>query len=71
MQSAQDVGHNVLEYAEAVPELRIAMAQINTTVGDISANADLIVEWAERAYVAGADLVLFPEMALTGYPVED
>jgi NAD+ synthase (glutamine-hydrolysing) len=47
------------------------MAQINTTVGDISANADLIVEWVERAHRAGADLVLFPEMALTGYPVED
>jgi NAD+ synthase (glutamine-hydrolysing) len=54
-----------------VPHLRIALAQINTTVGDISANADLIVEWAERAHVAGAHLVLFPEMALTGYPVED
>jgi NAD+ synthase (glutamine-hydrolysing) len=54
-----------------MPQLRIAMAQINTTVGDISANADLIVEWAERAHTAGADLVLFPEMALTGYPVED
>jgi NAD+ synthase (glutamine-hydrolysing) len=54
-----------------MPQLRIAMAQINTTVGDISANADLIVEWAERAYRADADLVLFPEMALTGYPVED
>jgi NAD+ synthase (glutamine-hydrolysing) len=47
------------------------MAQVNTTVGDISANADLIVEWAERAHAAGAQLVLFPEMALTGYPVED
>jgi NAD+ synthase (glutamine-hydrolysing) len=54
-----------------VPQLRIAMAQVNTTVGDISANADLIVEWAERAWRAGADIVLFPEMALTGYPVED
>jgi NAD+ synthase (glutamine-hydrolysing) len=54
-----------------VPHLRIALAQLNTTVGDISANADLIVEWAERAHVAGAHLVLFPEMALTGYPVED
>ena len=50
----KDVGHLRLEYAEAVPHLRIALAQINTTVGDISANADLIVEWAERAYIAGA-----------------
>jgi NAD+ synthase (glutamine-hydrolysing) len=54
-----------------VPHLRIALAQLNTTVGNISANADLIVEWAERAHIAGAHLVLFPEMALTGYPVED
>src|SRR5215218_10762112 len=58
-------------YAEEVPHLRIALAQLNTTVGNISANADLIVEWAERAHIAGAHLVLFPEMALTGYPVED
>ena len=54
-----------------MPHLRIALAQLNTTVGNISANADLIVEWAERAHIAGAHLVLFPEMALTGYPVED
>ncbi len=54
-----------------MPQLRLAMAQINPTVGDISANADLVVEWAERAHQRGADLVLFPEMVLTGYPVED
>ena len=47
------------------------MAQINPTVGDISANADLVIEWAERANAAGAHLALFPEMVLTGYPVED
>ncbi len=47
------------------------MAQVNATVGDISANADLVVEWAQRAAAADADLLLFPEMMLTGYPVED
>jgi NAD+ synthase (glutamine-hydrolysing) len=47
------------------------MAQVNATVGDISANADLVHEWSQRAYDAGAHLVLFPEMVLTGYPVED
>ncbi|MBA8794440.1 NAD+ synthase (glutamine-hydrolyzing) [Friedmanniella endophytica] len=54
-----------------MPSLRLAMAQINTHVGDISANSARIVDWAGRAAAAGADLVLFPEMALTGYPVED
>jgi NAD+ synthase (glutamine-hydrolysing) len=54
-----------------VPNLRLAMAQLNTHVGDISGNADAILDWSRRAADAGADLVLFPEMALTGYPVED
>jgi NAD+ synthase (glutamine-hydrolysing) len=47
------------------------MAQLNARVGDISANADLVISWAKRAHEAGAHLVLFPEMVLTGYPVED
>jgi NAD+ synthase (glutamine-hydrolysing) len=54
-----------------VPNLRIALAQLNATVGDISANSDLVLAWAHRAHEAGAHLVLFPEMVLTGYPVED
>ena len=55
----------------AVPHLRLALAQLNTHVGNISGNADAIVDWSARAAEAGADLVIFPEMALTGYPVED
>lgn len=51
--------------------LRVALAQINTTVGDLDRNADLIVDAAREAALAGADIVVFPEMALTGYPVED
>ncbi len=51
--------------------LRIAMAQVNATVGDLEGNADLIVEWTRRAAGRGARLVVFPEMMLTGYPVED
>ena len=47
------------------------MAQINATVGDLSGNADKIVEWTRRAGRQGAHLVVFPEMTLTGYPVED
>lgn len=54
-----------------MPHLRLALAQVNATVGDISANADLVVEWSSRAARAGAHLILFPEMMLTGYPVED
>ena len=49
----------------------LALAQINTVVGDIRGNAQKIIEYAKRAGAQGADLVLFPEMVLTGYPVED
>jgi NAD+ synthase (glutamine-hydrolysing) len=51
--------------------LRIALAQVNATVGDLDANAGLIVEWTRRAAARGARVVVFPEMMLTGYPVED
>jgi NAD+ synthase (glutamine-hydrolysing) len=52
-------------------QLRIAMAQVNATVGDLDGNAALVGEWTARAHDAGAHLVVFPEMVLTGYPVED
>src|SRR6516165_5222609 len=51
--------------------LRIAMAQVNATVGDLAGNAGAIVAWTHRAAARGARLVVFPEMMLTGYPVED
>jgi NAD+ synthase (glutamine-hydrolysing) len=54
-----------------VPQLRIALAQVNATVGDLDGNSELIVEWTRRAAARGAQVVLFPEMMLTGYPVED
>ena len=47
------------------------MAQVNATVGDLTGNADKIVEWTRRAGRQGAQVVVFPEMMLTGYPVED
>ena len=47
------------------------MAQINVVVGDVEGNARKIVEWIDRARAAGADVVTFPELALTGYPPED
>jgi NAD+ synthase (glutamine-hydrolysing) len=55
----------------SVPKLRIALAQVNSTVGDLAGNAQTIIEWTRRASARRADLVLFPEMMLTGYPVED
>ncbi|MBU4277106.1 MAG: NAD+ synthase [Proteobacteria bacterium] len=54
-----------------MPILRIAQAQINPTVGDISANLAMIYEQAQSARAAGAHLVTFPELAVTGYPPED
>ncbi len=50
---------------------RIALVQANATVGALEANADLVLAWSEQAHSARADLVVFPEMFLTGYPVED
>ena len=51
--------------------LRIALAQMNPTVGDIKKNARTIISYIEKAKKAAADLVVFPELALTGYPPED
>jgi NAD+ synthase (glutamine-hydrolysing) len=51
--------------------MRLALAQINPVVGDLGGNRDLIVERLEEAKARGADLVLFPELAVTGYPPED
>ncbi len=51
--------------------LRIALAQVDLTVGDLAGNAATVRAWTERARDAGAQLVAFPEMALTGYPIED
>lgn len=51
--------------------MRIALAQINPTVGALEANHDKIVAFARRAAVQGAALVIFPEMAICGYPARD
>lgn len=52
-------------------QLRCALAQIDTCVGDLVANAQKIIDCAHRASNGGARLVIFPEMTLTGYPIED
>jgi NAD+ synthase (glutamine-hydrolysing) len=51
--------------------VRIALGQINTTVGDLDGNVDTMSAWTARAMEAGADLICFPELAITGYPPED
>ncbi|MFF4228131.1 NAD+ synthase [Streptomyces sp. NPDC001820] len=54
-----------------MPQLRLALNQIDSTVGDLSGNAEAIVHWTRHSAEQGAHLVAFPEMVLTGYPVED
>ena len=51
--------------------MRLALCQLNATVGDIAGNAERIADGLTAARDAGADLVLFPELAITGYPPED
>lgn len=50
---------------------KIALAQVNPTVGDLDGNAALVSEWIDLAERAGAEIVVFPELVLTGYPAED
>jgi NAD+ synthase (glutamine-hydrolysing) len=54
-----------------MPQLRLALCQVNVTVGAIAANTEIVVARTQEAAAAGAQLVAFPEMVLTGYPVED
>jgi len=54
-----------------VPRLRVALSQLDTVVGDVDGNVGRIVEAMARAEGAGADLVAFPELSVTGYPPED
>ena len=56
---------------EPIGQLRVALAQVNPTVGALAANTELVLEYAGKASAAGAHLLVFPEMVLTGYPVED
>ena len=52
-------------------KLRVALAQINPTVGDLAGNAGLIADSVKSAQAQGANVIVFPEMIVTGYPVED
>ncbi|MCU1284804.1 MAG: NH(3)-dependent synthetase [Acidobacteriales bacterium] len=51
--------------------MKIALGQINPTVGDFSGNSAKIIDFAHRAKTAGADLIIFPEMSVCGYPARD
>ncbi len=53
------------------PPLRVAVAQIDTTVGDFAGNTRKILDGGRRAEAAGADMVLFPELSVCGYPPRD
>src|SRR4051794_41396818 len=52
-------------------QLRVALAQVDTRVGDLAGNAELVSTWTAKAAEDGVHLVVFPEMTLTGYPPED
>lgn len=56
---------------EVAKPLELALCQIDPIVGDLAGNADMILEWAAHARESGAELALFPELALSGYPPED
>src|SRR5690348_4645024 len=51
--------------------MRVGIAQVNPTVGDIAGNAELILEQVREAEKENCDLIVFPELVLTGYPPED
>src|SRR5512135_1520316 len=59
------------EKGTIMKSLRVALAQINSTVGDLSGNSRKILQYVQKAKRQKADIVAFPELALTGYPPED
>ncbi len=54
-----------------MPQLRVALAQVDSTVGDLPGNVDTVLRWSAHAAERGAHLVAFPEMMIPGYPPED
>jgi NAD+ synthase (glutamine-hydrolysing) len=58
-------------YAERVARIRVALCQINTIVGNLDRNVELILAAYDEAEAGGADIAVFPELAITGYPPED
>lgn len=60
-----------MDYYYRMKTLRLALAQVDATVGDLEGNARKIIRYIQRAKGYGADIVAFPELSLTGYPPED
>lgn len=58
-------------YARLVSNFRLALAQLDPIVGDLGGNSVLIIQAAQAAHAADSDLLVAPEMVLTGYPIED
>src|ERR1700693_6270528 len=56
---------------QIIGQLRVGLAQVNPTVGNLESNSELVLEYAGKAASAGAHILLLPEMVLTGYPIED
>ena len=65
------VARDAASYPGVVPRLRVAAAQIDVVVGDLEGNVDRILATYEQAEAAGCDVVVFPELTITGYPPED
>jgi hypothetical protein len=68
---AVDLCNRIIAAEIAMEGFRLALAQINSTVGDFEANGDKLLHGMRQAEALGADLVAFPELAITGYPPED
>lgn len=64
-------GNSNCIYAVSVPQIRLALAQLNPVVGDLIGNSAKCLEAVKNAAAQGADVVVLPEMIITGYPVED
>jgi len=54
-----------------MPRIRIALAQVNATVGDLAGNCEQVLAWTGRAAERHTSIVVFPELMITGYLVED
>src|SRR6185369_15151875 len=68
---APHYSHAISPPATMRRSMRIALGQINTTVGDLTGNAEKMMVFARRAAERGAEVIAFPELSLTGYPPRD
>lgn len=71
MERTQEYEHVEYGLSEEKQDLKFALAQIDTCVGDLDGNGNKVLDYTRRAAQEGAHVVVFPEMTLTGYPIED